>query len=238
MIPAGKPTPQEALVQVERLFWSFISPERVLAAVRASPMFFFMLIGLWIGLIYYVDLGKGFFRSIGKLVIGTAHFAAHLSALLIVNIIAFLPSLVVAVPVLWLVDTIPMLAASTKALQEVGFLSSFALTSIVMGGLVGAMIMGVYWTVTATFFNMHCGDAFGALGIRNYKHFLRMSFETDRVTIYPIGIDKVPGRRGWRPATPEERAVTPSQIVPKAPLEPFLIEQPIVINAGDIGTQA
>jgi hypothetical protein len=96
------------------------------------------------------------------------------------------------------------------------------------------MIMGVYWTVTSVFFNMHCGDAFGALMIKDYKHFLRMCFEPNRLTIYPIAIDKVPGRRGWRVPTAEEKARSPSQIQPNRPLAPHLIEDPIVINADGI----
>jgi hypothetical protein len=70
--------------------------------------------------------------------------------------------------------------------------------------------------------------------VKDYKHFLRMRFGPDRVTIYPIAVDKVPGRRGWRVPTPEERSVTSSQIVPKKPLRPHLIEDPIVVNADEI----
>jgi hypothetical protein len=187
-----------------------------------------------VGLISYVELGKGFFNAIGKFVIGTAHFAAHLTALLVVNLIAFLPSLAIAGIEMWVAKRLPMSAQTSALFEQAALLSSYAVVSILMGGLVGAFIMGIYWTITATLLNLHCGDAFGALGIRNYKHFLRMSFEPDRVTIYPIGVNKVPGRRGWRAASAEERAVTPSQIVPKSPLKPFLIEAPIVINAKDI----
>ena len=81
---------------------------------------------------------------------------------------------------------------------------------------------------------MHCGDAFGALMIKDYKHFLRMRFDRDTLTIYPIAIEKVPGRRGWRIPTTGERAKSPSQIVPKKPLDPHLIEAPIVIRAADV----
>jgi hypothetical protein len=49
-----------------------------------------------------------------------------------------------------------------------------------------------------------------------------------------IAIDKVPGRRGWRGAMREELAKQPSQIVPKAPFKPHLIEEPIVIKVSDI----
>lgn len=74
----------------------------------------------------------------------------------------------------------------------------------------------------------------GALGIRHYEHFLRLRFEPEQVTIYPIAIDKVPGRRGWRAASAGERAQSPPLIVPKDALKPRLIEEPIPIKVADV----
>ncbi len=233
---SGKPTGAEALAHVTKAFWQVISPHRVMQAIKASPLFFFMLLGLWAGLVYYVELGKGLLNAVGKLLIGTAHFLMHLTALLVINLIAFLPAVLIA-------GIATGIASGTlgsggpqgqSLLQDAAVLISYALVSILMGGFVGALIMGFYWTLTSTLFNMHCGDAFGALGIRDYKHFLRMRFEPDKVTIYPIALDKVPGRKGWRAATADERSITPSQIVPRTPFEPHLIEDPIVIEASRI----
>lgn len=226
----------EALSQLSSMFWGVISPDRVLSAVQNSPFFFFMLLGLWTGLIYYVELGSGILGWLGRIVIGTVHFAMHLTALLVVNLVSFLPSTIIAalgmhavgLGVMGVEQQLPAWVSTIMSL------TSYAVTSILLGGFVGALIMGFYWTLTSTLFNMHCGDAFGALGIRNYKHFLRMSFEPDRVTIYPIAVDKVPGRRGWRAAMREELSLQPSQIVPKSPLKPHLIEEPIVIKADEI----
>ncbi|MEZ5853924.1 MAG: hypothetical protein R3D67_03955 [Hyphomicrobiaceae bacterium] len=226
----------EAMKLLNGVLFETISPSRVLHAVRDSPLFFFMLLGLWVGLIHYVDLGKGALRKIGKVVLGTLHFTAHLTALLIVSLLAFAPSALFA--------ALPALIAKTVGLQvsagfadvfnQAWFLVSYALVSIFVGGFVGAAIMGCYWTLTCLLFNMHCGDAFGALMIRDYKHFLRMRFQPDKVTIYPIAIDRVPGRRGWRVPTAAERKVVASQIVPKQNLDPHLIEAPIVIEASSV----
>jgi hypothetical protein len=83
--------------------------------------------------------------------------------------------------------------------------------------------------------NMHTGDAFGALGIRDYKHLLRMKFEPDKVTIYPIAIDRVPGPKGWRAWTLGEiQPAEKSKILPITPLMPHLIEPPIVIKVADV----
>lgn len=77
-------------------------------------------------------------------------------------------------------------------------------------------------------------DAFSALGVANYKNFLRMSFEPDRLTTYPIGIDKIPGRKTWR--APEASEPLPDHkplILPKRPLRAKLIEEPVIIETGN-----
>ena len=236
LVASGKSTGAEALAQVAKAFWQLISPHRVVEAVKASPLFFFLLLGLWAGLVYYVDLGKGLLNALGKLIIGTVHFLMHLTALLVINLIAFLPAALIAGIASGIASSVLATGGpqGQSLAHDVAILVSYATISILTGGFVGASIMGLYWTLTSTLFNMHCGDAFGALGIKDYKHFLRMRFESDKVTIYPIAIDHVPGRRGWRAATAEERSITPSQIVPKTPFEPHLIEDPIVISVDDV----
>jgi hypothetical protein len=55
-----------------------------------------------------------------------------------------------------------------------------------------------------------------------------MKFEKDKLTIYPIALDKVPGRFGWKSRNKD--ALEGPLIVPKKPLKPRLIEGPIVIE--------
>lgn len=101
---------------------------------------------------------------------------------------------------------------------------------VALGGILGGIVWGLYWAITSALFGMHM-DAFSALGIANYKNFLRMSFEPGRLTIYPVGLAKVPGKRGWR--APLAGEALPSHnplILPKKPLRPHLIEDPIVIE--------
>ena len=225
-----------ALSAVSQFFWASISPTRVVAAIRNGPFFFFMLLGLWAGLVYYVELGKGFINGLLKFVIGTAHFLAHLTALLIVSLAALIPTLVAAglLGTLATVGGVNEASSFGRSMLELANLASYALLSILIGGFVGASIMGLYWTLTSLLMNMHCGNAFSALMIRDYKHFLRMRFEADQLTIYPIAIDKVPGRHGWRVPTTQETLVSPSLLAPKKPLEPRLIEPPIAIKAADV----
>jgi hypothetical protein len=53
---------------------------------------------------------------------------------------------------------------------------TYAAASIVIGGAIGAC----YWVVTSAVFGMH-QDAFSALAIKDYKNFLRMKFEENRI---------------------------------------------------------
>ena len=227
---------REIYTALSRAFWAAISYERVIAAATRNPAFFFMLLGLWAGLVYYVDLGKGFFNMLGKIVLGSVHFLAHLNTLLFVNLVAFAPSVLVAAAPGLLIGALGLNEATGEMWQGIGLLLSYSIMSILIGGLIGAFIMGLYWTLTSFFLNMHCGDAFGALGIRDYKHFLRMKFEANRLTIYPIAIDKVPGRKGWHAALAEERGTQNALLAPNRPLDPHLIENPIVIETRDISS--
>jgi hypothetical protein len=55
-----------------------------------------------------------------------------------------------------------------------------------------------------------------------------MKFEKNKLTIYPIGLDSVPSRGGWK----EAQSTGPRQplVVPASPLKPCLIEGPIEID--------
>ena len=197
-----------------------ISPKRVLFGMLDNPTFFFMVVGLWIGLVIYVQrvFRNSFANWTLKIGIGTIHFCAHMALLLMTN--AILNALVYE----------PFVNA-TKSLSTVVIgVSIYTALMMLIGGLFGGLVLGLYWVLTSQVFGMNM-DAFSALGIRNYKNFLRMSFERDKVTIYPVGLDTVPGRRGWRaPETGETLPGHNPRILPKKPLKPHLIEQPIVID--------
>ena len=93
------------------------------------------------------------------------------------------------------------------------------------------MLFGLYWVLTSLIGRLHM-DSFGALGIAGYKNFLRMSIEKDKLTIYPIGLDKVPGRKGWRPLNTDDDTSGHNPLIkPIYDLRPHLIEPPIEILA-------
>jgi hypothetical protein len=107
----------------------------------------------------------------------------------------------------------------------------FAFEMIVFGGLAAGLIWGVYFFICCRFFNLHLSQAFAALRIAGYKHFLRMKIEPDRLTIYPIGLRKVPFRLWWRRRTGDERRQgVRAAFVSRTGLRPRLIEPPVVIT--------
>ena len=126
-------------------------------------------------------------------------------------------------------------AASSKTVdpktvrEVVGLLYPFEM--MIVGGLIGGFIWGAYWVITGLFGKMHAEDAFAALRIKNYRNFLRMKFEPDQVTIYPIGLKRVPRLGDWTAGGDSTyRSGGRSGLVPTKPLRPHLIEEPIVIR--------
>src|SRR5262249_51188194 len=209
-----------AEIEAQGGWWSYLwgvlsvqfAPDRVLSGMLASPAFFFMIAGLWIGLVQYaeIDLTSNFLRWSVKLVIGTAHATAHLTVLLATN------------SVLDIVYN--FFAESHNFAVKVGGITLYTVLMVGIGGLLGALVFGIYWVLTSLLLGMH-PDAFSALGIKSYKNFLRMKFEPHKLTIYPIALDRIPGRNGWRPNTGEG-----SLIKPKKDLKTRLIETPIEIE--------
>jgi len=207
-------------VEAQGGWWSYLwgvlgvqfAPDRVLSGMLASPAFFFMVAGLWIGLVQYaeIDLASTFLRWSVKLAIGTTHAAAHLTVLLATN------------SVLDIVYN--FFAESHNLAVKVGGIALYTVLMVGIGGLLGALVFGIYWVLTSLLLGMH-PDAFSALGIKSYKNFLRMKLEPNKLTIYPIALDRIPGRSGWRPNEGEG-----SLIEPKRPLKPRLIETPIEIK--------
>jgi len=204
-----------------------LNPTALLAACQQGPLFAFLLLGLWALLVNYVEASATLHGRIAKLTIGTIHFLAHLVALLVISWIASGVGTPLATVLKYhIADPWPDVIRVTW---------NFTVT-LLLGGILGGLVMGLYWTLTSTLFNMHTGDAFGALGIKNYKHFLRIRLEPDRATIYPVALDKIPGPSEWRwrlyPG--EKRPNHNPLIMPKKALEPRLIEPPIVIEDANI----
>lgn len=109
-------------------------------------------------------------------------------------------------------------------------LGRFALDALLIGAgawILGSIVVGLYLLISLNVFGRHSEEAFSALRIEDYKHFLRLHVARDgSLTIYPIAIPRVPRSWGARP----QDGATPSRVVPEEPLRPTLIEKPIVLR--------
>ena len=133
----------------------------------------------------------------------------------------------------------PSQSARPPAVRElVGFVA-YPLLMIVLGALCGGSLWGVYWVVTGIFGRMHSEQAFAALRIKNYKNFLRLKFEPDKLTIYPLGIDRIPGPDRWLNAPRGKANPLPHnpRLIAARPIDVRLIENPIVIARLEDGAE-
>ena len=132
--------------------------------------------------------------------------------------------------------TDPLVSKNVR--QVLGFIL-YPFQAIVLGGIAGGFVFGFYWVFASVALRMHAEDAFAALRIKDYKNFLRMKFDRDTLTIYPIGVDKVPRKRFWRGrdaanAVAAGMAHNP-RLVASGHIDVRLIEKPIVISAKGMG---
>jgi hypothetical protein len=93
--------------------------------------------------------------------------------------------------------------------------------------MASATIFGWYLWYAGRYLPEQLNDAFSAIGIEDYKNFVRLHVDADKVTAYAVGIRRVP--RAWRVST--EKNVSAAFIVPAkgSPLEPELIEPPLTV---------
>jgi len=99
---------------------------------------------------------------------------------------------------------------------------------IVLGGwIVGSLLLGVYLLISLNVFGRHMNEAFSSLRIEDWKHFLRLHVdEGGRLTIFPIGIRRVPRR--WKEGAQDTGPRFESDDPRATP--PELMEAPIVLT--------
>ncbi|MFL6863888.1 MAG: hypothetical protein ACJ8DZ_12915 [Allosphingosinicella sp.] len=176
-------------------------PEAVCAywrLVAYSPWSVLLCITAAVGYRYFADIAN----SAGRWLAGLAHAAVQAAVVTLVTCFVVLQLAPHIHSGIW--RDILCLAAAAAA-----------------SALASATVIGLYLWLFLSVFKLHWGH-FSSLAIEGYKCFLRLRIDADgRLHVYPIGLTKVPGTRGWpwqrkgKPATP--------------PLSPHLIEAPIVI---------
>lgn len=110
-----------------------------------------------------------------------------------------------------------------------GSAAAHMLISLAAGWLVGAFVFGAYLFVAVRFMGSHANEAFSAIRVQDYKNFLRIHVKEDgSLTVYPIGINKVPKlKKWWKPLDLNDPEIKGSQATP------HLIENPIKFRAKD-----
>lgn len=125
-------------------------------------------------------------------------------------------------------------------------LIAFTVTAAAFIFIVNGLLFGAYLLATNLAFGMHEQEVFSCQSIEQYKCFLRICVERDHATVYPIGLRQpaqswktAPGvkrksSRVWPNLSREEVLEIPVSTTrlydPVNPLEPELIEAPIVVR--------
>jgi hypothetical protein len=181
------------------------------------------------GLIGFADTAFGRWRVLAGTLHGVAHivtafFVAWGSVYLTVSGLGICPEIISGNTAL-----VPGVALCSAGWMHVwGKFLLGALFTFLGGFLVGPFIMGLYLAVSVNRFGAHYNEAFISLAIEDWKNFLRLRIDKDgQLTVYPVGIQRVP--RKWKEthAGPYAPAYDPDD--PKA-TGPVLIEPPVRVR--------
>lgn len=210
----------EKLTYIERIggwaydeWWKVLGKTWHLAVVSPSTL---IILGLLVfGMIGFADVKSG----AGKFFVGLFHGLLH-----IVGLIAVTWASAAFVVRVW-----------PKNSMHFGFTLTFGALMIVLGGALGAVIMGLYLWISNRLLGAHTNEIFSCQAIPDYKHFLRFHLTKDGLTMYPIGVKKVP--RSWELWMDQNAGATAEPgtewIVPKregSSNRAFLIEDPIDVQ--------
>jgi hypothetical protein len=172
------------------------------------PSACFWIVATFLGFILFTDARTKTQRFVG----GFVHAALQLVAAFFIGWLSTLLASELGFPF----DSVPQLLLSATLLFAGGW-------------VVGSCIMGVYLLVALNGFGFHHNEAFSSLAIEDWKNFLRMRIGPDgELTIYPVGIERVP--RAWDPvpgAGQEDARFRPAA---GSGTPPVLIEPPVTVR--------
>ncbi|HVQ36338.1 MAG TPA: hypothetical protein VMS31_02320, partial [Pyrinomonadaceae bacterium] len=197
-----------------RQLWPAI--KETLSTAMANPGAAFWILALFIGFLMFTDTHSKWYR----IVAGSLHGLVHLLATFFIGWAGAYVSVSILHP--WLGEWIRF---SFKTPGQLVFSLLFILG---FGWLIGSLIMGTYLFISLNVFGRHANEAFSSLAIQDWKNFLRIRISSNGdLTIYPVGIPKVP--RVWRKRAHDEAG---SDFIPEDLdlSEAELIETPIHIK--------
>jgi Calcineurin-like phosphoesterase len=114
---------------------------------------------------------------------------------------------------------------------------TFALFTVVVGGLTAATLCGCYLLMCNVFFGMHDNEVFSSLRLRSFKSFLRLHLAHDgSMTVYPVGIRHVRSGK-WRLRPEGEPGSSwfarPSGVLPELIETPYRLDYPDRLGHSD-----
>jgi hypothetical protein len=110
------------------------------------------------------------------------------------------------------------------------WLLELAIPMIFGGGFVAGFIFGANLYFTCCFADMNHNDAFSAMRLDSYRHFLRIKIIGDQFTVYPIGVDRIPKRGEWRDNANSVTDPNAPYFVPPDDFQPRLVEPAFVVS--------
>lgn len=187
--------------------WSSVDLAQLTIGPLRNPAILVMvlvMIGLqWGALIAFAHEAKG----LRRLLMGTGHAIGQLSVMAAAMLIS---------------SRIASFAGSNAA-AALSFLTSLWL----LGGFGAVLGLALYlWCCNIAGF--HANEAYGALGVADFKHFLRLHIDAGgNLTLYAIGVNKVPRRWRLRP----HGGLDSPWFDPGGPRDsPHLVEPPVRIS--------
>jgi len=150
-------------------------------------------------------------RTVTRYLVGTVHGLIHL----LLNIALIWGFSVINLH--WLQMQVSSLSQMTLFIFEM----------LLGGALVGGLLMGLYLLLTNRLLAFNRTAALSSLRVADYKSFLRLHISEEGLTIYPIGVEKVP--KHWKFVAKAERQAPWFEPKGRA-ITPVLLEQPIHIR--------
>ncbi len=212
----------------------------LLLGIASSPFAFAFLFLVWLTFYSIAQTRRqGRSATISRLISGSFHFGVHLFAMWVLFCLLIYANNSIIKPFLdaRANDEHIWFFLPTELWEKIVYPPEM----IILGGIVSGLVFGFYLLVTYNWGKVNPDWAFSAQRSTQYKNFMRLKFEPDFLTIYPIGLDTVPGRRRWwfSAALPgwrwkEKPQPGESLVEPLWPLAPRLIEGPIIIDAREV----
>ena len=164
-----------------------------------------------------VSAGNGLLHTGAVLLV--TRLVARLNALYLADALASVGRLVP-----WLNSTEPGLAGWPRTVFVVT-----GIETVLIGGIIAGFLFGAYLYITSRWFDMNHNDAFSSMRRDSHRHFLRLRVKGDEVTVFPIGLTKVPKRHEWVVNTSKQGSPPPAY-VPDPALAPHMIEPAVTVR--------